>query len=42
MTSIKRALLAPYDKTGIEDFARELHERGVALLATSGDRKSVV
>ena len=36
MTSIKRALLAPYDKTGIEDFARELHERGVALLATSG------
>jgi len=36
MTRIKRALLAPYDKTGIEDFARELHERDVALLATSG------
>ncbi len=39
MTSIKRALLAPFDKTGIEDFARALHERGVALLATSGTAK---
>jgi len=36
MTTISRALIAPYDKTGIEDFARVLHERGVALLATSG------
>ena len=36
MTTISRALIAPYDKTGIEDFARALSERGVALLATSG------
>jgi len=36
MTKISRALIAPYDKTGIEDFARALHSRGVVLLATSG------
>jgi len=34
--SVERALLAPFDKEGIEDFARALHERGIALLATSG------
>jgi phosphoribosylaminoimidazolecarboxamide formyltransferase/IMP cyclohydrolase len=39
MTSISRALLAPYDKAGIEDFARALADRGVALLATSGTAK---
>jgi len=31
--------MAPYDKTGAEDFARSLAERGVALLATSGTAK---
>jgi len=36
MTKISRALIAPYDKAGIADFARALHERGTALLATSG------
>ena len=36
MTTISRALIAPYDKTGIEEFARLLHEKGVSLLATSG------
>ena len=36
MTTISRALIAPYDKTGIEEFTRLLHERGVSLLATSG------
>jgi len=39
MPIVSRALLAPYDKTGIVDFARALHERGVALLATSGTAK---
>ncbi len=39
MTTISRALIAPYDKTGIEDFARALSEKGVALLATSGTAK---
>ncbi len=33
---IVRALLAPFDKTGIEAFARVLHKRGVELIATSG------
>ena len=36
MTKLSRALLAPYDKAGIADFARALHDRGTALLATSG------
>ena len=36
MTKLSRALLAPYDKAGIADFAAALHERGTALLATSG------
>ena len=36
MAAIKRALLAPFDKSGIVDFARALHERGVEFLATSG------
>ena len=36
MATISRALIAPFDKTGIEDFARRLHDKGVALLATSG------
>ena len=41
MTTISRALLAPYDKTGIVEFARALHERGVALLATSGTARKL-
>jgi len=36
MAKISRALVAPFDKTGIEDFARALIGKGVALLATSG------
>ena len=41
MASISRALIAPYDKAGIEEFARALHDRGVALLATSGTAKKL-
>ena len=33
---IRRALLSVSDKTGILEFARALHERGVALLSTGG------
>jgi len=33
---IARALLAPFDKTGIADFARILAAKGVELVATSG------
>ncbi len=36
MARIERALLAPYDKTGIAEFARALHARGAELLATHG------
>ncbi|GAA2626407.1 bifunctional phosphoribosylaminoimidazolecarboxamide formyltransferase/IMP cyclohydrolase [Streptomyces vastus] len=31
---IKRALISVYDKTGLEDLARGLHEAGVALVST--------
>ena len=34
---VRRALLSVYDKSGLEELARGLHEAGVAL-----DRKSVV
>jgi phosphoribosylaminoimidazolecarboxamide formyltransferase/IMP cyclohydrolase len=41
MTTVSRALLAPYDKTGIVEFGRALHERGIALLATSGTARKL-
>ena len=31
---VRRALLSVYDKTGLEDLARGLHEAGVALVST--------
>ena len=34
-----RALLGPYDKTGLVDFARGLREAGVELIATDGTRR---
>jgi phosphoribosylaminoimidazolecarboxamide formyltransferase/IMP cyclohydrolase len=34
--AIRLALLSVYDKTGIVDFARALHERSVGLLSTGG------
>ncbi len=36
MGTIKTALLSVYDKTGLVDFARGLHEHGVELLSTGG------
>jgi phosphoribosylaminoimidazolecarboxamide formyltransferase/IMP cyclohydrolase len=36
MAKISRALIAPFDKTGIEAFAKALHQRGTQLIATSG------
>ncbi len=33
---IRRALLSVYDKTGIVDFAKALHQRSVELLSTGG------
>ncbi|MCZ6787858.1 MAG: bifunctional phosphoribosylaminoimidazolecarboxamide formyltransferase/IMP cyclohydrolase, partial [Planctomycetota bacterium] len=39
MTKISRALLAPYDKVGIEELGAALHKMGVEILATSGTAK---
>ena len=36
MTKITRALLSVSDKTGVVDFAKALHSRGVELLSTGG------
>jgi len=36
MGTIKTALLSVYDKTGLVDFARGLHEQGIVLLSTGG------
>ena len=38
---VTRALLSVSDKTGIVDFARALHERGVKLLSTGGTAKAI-
>lgn len=38
---IKRALMSVSDKTGIVDFARELHQHGVEILSTGGTSKAL-
>jgi phosphoribosylaminoimidazolecarboxamide formyltransferase/IMP cyclohydrolase len=38
---IRRALLSVFDKTGIVDLARSLHQRGVELLSTGGTYKAL-
>ena len=38
---IERALLSVSDKTGLVDFARFLHGRGVALVSTGGTRDAL-
>lgn len=38
---IQRALISVSDKTGIVDFARELHNRGVEILSTGGTARSL-
>jgi phosphoribosylaminoimidazolecarboxamide formyltransferase/IMP cyclohydrolase len=39
--SIQRALLSVSDKTGLAEFARQLHEAGVELLSTGGTAKAL-
>ena len=39
MASIQRALLSVSDKTGVEDFARALTDRGIDILSTGGTAK---
>ena len=36
LAPVRRALLSVFDKTGLVDFARALHARGVELLSTGG------
>ncbi|HET6969163.1 MAG TPA: bifunctional phosphoribosylaminoimidazolecarboxamide formyltransferase/IMP cyclohydrolase, partial [Ornithinibacter sp.] len=33
---VRRALVSVYDKTGLDDLVRGLHEAGVALVSTGG------
>jgi phosphoribosylaminoimidazolecarboxamide formyltransferase/IMP cyclohydrolase len=40
-TPIHRALLSVFDKTGIVEFARELHHRGVELVSSGGTAKAI-
>ncbi len=40
-TRITRALLSVYDKTGIVEFAKELHTRGVVLVSSGGTAKAI-
>ncbi len=39
MTTIKRAIVAPYDKTHIAEFARALADRKIEILSTHGTAK---
>ncbi|HEY7863393.1 MAG TPA: bifunctional phosphoribosylaminoimidazolecarboxamide formyltransferase/IMP cyclohydrolase, partial [Thermoanaerobaculia bacterium] len=41
MTTVKRAIVAPYDKTGIAEFGRALVDRGIEILSTSGTARAL-
>ncbi len=41
MNRIKRALISVSDKTGVVNFAKSLHERGVEILSTGGTAKAL-
>jgi phosphoribosylaminoimidazolecarboxamide formyltransferase/IMP cyclohydrolase len=38
---IRRALISVYDKTGIEDLARALHEAGIEIVSTGSTAKAI-
>ncbi|GAA2535575.1 bifunctional phosphoribosylaminoimidazolecarboxamide formyltransferase/IMP cyclohydrolase [Mycolicibacterium diernhoferi] len=38
---IRRALISVYDKTGLEDLARGLHEAGVSIVSTGSTAKTI-
>ena len=38
---VRRALISVYDKAGLEDLARGLHEAGVAIVSTGGSAKLI-
>lgn len=39
--SVRRALVSVFDKTGIEEFAQQLHERGVAIVSTGSTAQRI-
>ncbi len=39
--SIKRALISVYDKTGVTEFAAQLHQLGVEIISTGGTAKAI-
>jgi phosphoribosylaminoimidazolecarboxamide formyltransferase/IMP cyclohydrolase len=41
LVPLRRALLSVFDKTGLVDFARALHERDVELISTGGSRRTL-
>ena len=41
LVPVRRALLSVWDKTGIVELARDLHERGVQLLSTGGTMRAL-
>ncbi len=41
MATIKRAILSVTDKSGIQEFAKRLHEMGVELISTGGTAKTI-
>jgi phosphoribosylaminoimidazolecarboxamide formyltransferase/IMP cyclohydrolase len=41
LVPVRRALLSVSDKTGLIDFARALHDRGVELISTGGTARSI-
>jgi phosphoribosylaminoimidazolecarboxamide formyltransferase/IMP cyclohydrolase len=38
---VKRALISVFDKTGVVEFARGLHEAGVELISTGGTKRAL-
>jgi len=40
-TKITRALLSVYDKTGVVEFARQLHQRGIELVSSGGTATAI-
>jgi phosphoribosylaminoimidazolecarboxamide formyltransferase/IMP cyclohydrolase len=36
-----KAVLSVYDKTGLAEFARDLHSAGVELVSTGGTRRTL-
>ena len=41
MAKIKRAVISVYDKTGIVEFARGLHDLGIELISSGGTAQTL-